>query len=251
MTQPALPCVALAGLGLLAGLVAQLPAARAVDWMVPVPVEAAGVHGTAWRGGAQYLQVGGQPPASAVEWDIAILRLLTGELLAETTFDIAGGRFSGRLGSTPGGDLRIRDGHFSGDAAGIGQALNLPVPVTLEGSVLARIPGGRLAAGRPRDVEARLLWDAAAIRSPVDLALGRVSLDVTPNGDAHRFTLVAREGALIVDGQGSLDAEGMYTVALRIRPTAEAPADIVDILSMFAERSGADFVVRHGGRLHD
>lgn len=239
-------------IGAAIGGVAQFPAARALALAGPVGMDAAGVQGTVWRGSAERVGVPAVPdlpPAAAVRWDIATWQLLLGRLAGDVRFDLAGGTGNAAFTVSRGG-LAVRDARFEGPAAGI--ARNLPVPLLLvEGDMTAVIETAALRAGRPEEIDARLRWANAALRQPLDLDLGAVSVAVTPaDAGAHRLVVDVRDGALSATGGGDIDADGRYDLELRVEPASDAPAEVVDMLAGVAEQEADGvYIIRQRGQL--
>ncbi len=236
-------------LGLVLGGIAQFPAARAVAWVDPAGVDVAGVQGSVWRGRAERVEVPDAPPATGVSWHISPWQLLLGRLAGRAEFDIGGGSGHARFRVARGGDLQIADAEVRATAAGI--ARHLPVPLLLvDGDITAVMEQGALRAGRPVGVDARLRWDRAAVRQPVDVLLGAVTLAVAPEADGgHRLTLDGRNGVVDIDGEGAVSADGRYNVEIRIEPTADAGPRVTDMLANMATRQGDVYIIREAGQL--
>jgi len=237
----------LAGLvGLVAGLVAHFPAAHALAFVPTGDARLAGVHGSVWDGGVERVDVDAWPPV-AVRWDIAFRHLFLGRLAGTAEFDVAGG--AGRAEFALAGDgLRVSGARFAAAAAGI--ARHLPVPLLLvEGDVAARVEHAALRDDGNHSVEARVRWDRAAVRAPLDIELGAATLAVAPAGDGHELTIDARDGDVRVRGGGRLEADGRWHIELRAVPAADAPSAFVDILGDVGRRDGDAYVIRESGRL--
>lgn len=235
--------------GLVLGGIAQFPAARAVAWVDPAGVHAAGVQGSLWRGRAERVQVPDAPPATGVSWDVSPWQLLLGRLAGRVEFDVGGGSGHARFRLSRGGGLELADAELRTTAAGI--ARHLPVPLLLvEGDITAVMEQGALRAGRPVGIDARLRWDRAAVRQPLDVLLGAVTLAIAPQTDGgHRLTLDGRDGVLAIDGRGDVTADGRYNLEIRIEPTAEAGPRVTDVLAGMATREGDVYVIRESGQL--
>lgn len=64
---------------LILGLIILMPARVAVHWLAPADIAISGIHGTAWRGGANEVSVYGVY-LRHTKWRLSPLRLLTGKL---------------------------------------------------------------------------------------------------------------------------------------------------------------------------
>lgn len=249
MTRPIRWLVVAGFTGLVLGAIAQFPAARAVAWVDPAGVQVAGVQGTVWNGRAQRMEVPDAPPATGVSWQISPWRLLTGSLAGRVEFDVAGGSGHARFRLRSSGDVEIADAEIRATAAGI--VRHLPVPLLLvDGEITALVEQGALRNGRPVGVDARLRWDQAAVRQPLDVLLGAVTVAVAPDEDGgHRLTVDGRNGVLDIDGGGDVAADGRYDIEIRIEPTDEASPEVTDMLAGMTTREGDVYIIRESGQL--
>lgn len=243
----------LAGVGLVAfllGLVARLPADRAVAWFAPENVELQGVRGTAWSGRAAHLDYGGPVPVTALDWDLAAWRLVTGTTVADVELEWAGLTGRGTLARGLGGDLRVRDALVRGPVAGVARAFG-GLGLQLEGDLLGRIEDAALVDGRIERLAGRAEWSDAAITAPLALELGRVrvAVEAAEGRPGQRVTISSAGGALAIDGTVDLRPDGRYRADLRLRPAADAPGGLRDTLGMIARRDGDAFRLRRSGRL--
>lgn len=235
-------------LGGAAGAIAQFPAARAVALVDPPGIDVAGVHGSVWNGRAERIRAPEAPPV-AMRWDVSAWRLLLGRLAGHVEFDVAGGHGETRFALSREGNVRFADARFRGPAAGI--ARHLPVPLLIvEGDVTARFDDVSVRDGRPRRVVARMRWDSASVRQPLDVPLGAVTLSFVPVDEGvHEFVVDVRDGALTIDGGGRIDAAGNYDAELRVEVVGDAPSELIDLLDDLAVRDDGAYVIRDSGRL--
>lgn len=237
-------------IGVLAGLLAHFPASHAVALMAPPGVTAGGVGGSVWRGSAREVEYGGPAPLLAVNWSLSAPRLLTGRLALDADFEVAGGQAEVAATVAHDGEIRVRNASFRGPASAVAPLLPLLPNTSVDGDIIARISHGRWRDGRPRDIQARILWDHARLRAPASVLLGSVVAEIRPQVDGgHRMTLENRNGSLTLDGEVNAKDDGSYELVLRLRPGAETPADVVDLLRGNAERDNDHFVIRDSGRL--
>ena len=236
-------------LGALAGLLATLPAARALAWAAPARIEAAGVTGSVWSGAAQRVAFGGPAPVENLRWDLAAWRLLTGRLAGQADFRLAGADIDGRFSARTGGRVAVRDATIKGAAGPLAQLAPVPV-LAVDGSIFGRVDEAVLEQGRARTLRGRFQWQEARLIAPVQIDLGTVRGQVEPDDEGgHTATLQASGGEVLVDGGARLEADGRYRLDLTLRPAADAPARITDTLGMLARREGEHYVIRRSGRL--
>lgn len=242
--------VGVALLAWLSGLAAQLPAARAINWLAPEGVTAAGVSGTLWQGRAARIDTGGPAAVTGAVWDLSAWQLLRGRLAADTRFRFAGLEGSGYLASGPGGRIDVDGLTLRGSATGLGDLLPR-LAVEPAGQVLMRVEAATLADGRIERLAGRMQWSEAALSAPFDLDLGTVRARIEPagNGDGYAIELDGEGGALDIGGVANLQPDGAYRVDLRLTPTASAPDGLRETLGLAAQREGDGFRVRRSGRL--
>lgn len=236
-------------LGLLGGAIASFPAARAVAWGAPAHVDAAGVSGTVWAGRADRVAFGGPAPVENLSWQLASWQLLSGRLAGEADFRLAGLAVDGRFAAMSGGRVAVRDATLEGAAAPLAELAPVPV-LAVDGEVLARIEEAVLEQRRPRKLQGRFQWREARIIAPVQMELGEVRGNVTPDDSGgHVLQLDSSGGQVVLDGSVELAGDGRYRVDVSLTPAADAPARIADTLGMFARREGEAYVIRQSGRL--
>jgi hypothetical protein len=249
MIARAIGLAALIVLGALAGTVANLPAARAVDWLAPSNVDATGVAGTVWAGRAQRVAFGGPKPITDAEWDLSAWRLLTGRLAGEVGLHLGDAQGRGRFAIGPGGEITLHQARLEGAAAPLVALAELPA-VAVDGDILAHIDEARFVGRRPEQVRARLQWSEARLIAPMQLELGNVRGRVEPRDNGgHVLKLSNQAGQVNLDGTITVDAEDNYRVDVRIRPTSDAPPRIAETLNQFLPRRNGAFVVQRSGRL--
>jgi len=244
--------VALAGallVGLLAGVVAHLPAARVLAWIDPAGIDAAGVSGSVWSGRAQRVDFGGPAPASDVRWDMAAWRLLTAQASGTAELELAGARIDGVFAVSPGGRLRVTDTRIEGPANALVTLAEVPA-LAVDGQLIARIESAAWTGQKLAGATGQFQWNDARLIAPLQLALGQVSGRLSPQGEGrHRLTLDNRGGQVSLEGTIDLSADGRYTVDLTMQPAPDAPAEVADTLNQFLPRRGDRFVIEDQGQL--
>ncbi len=235
--------------GAFAGIVANVPAARAVAWLAPPSIDAAGVSGTVWSGRAQRVAFGGPKPITDAEWDLSAWRLLTGRLAGKASLRLGEAQAQGRFAMGAGGEITLHQARLEGAAAPLLALAKLPA-VAVDGDILARVEEARFVGRRPEAVRARLQWDKARLIAPMQLELGNVRGRVEPRDDGgHILELSNKGGQVNIDGTITVDTEANYRVDVRIRPASDAPPRIAETLNQFLPQRNGTFVVQRSGRL--
>jgi len=196
-------------------------------------VQLAGVRGSLWSGEADRVNVQGVQ-LQTLHWRWRPLALFTGRL--EFALD---GRFQGeavhsRAGITLAGRPYLRS------TGGRLAVQDLVVwfsraPVELAGTLeldLERVDFPQ--PGLPV-IEGRLVWPQARIVAPLELDLGQVVLTLAPNDGRTRGPLVAQGGRLLVEGELSFDASGMYELEAGLRANGRLPDAVSTLLESLAE----------------
>lgn len=174
----------------------------------------ANARGTAWNGAADAV-VGGGRWTLPVTWTLAPLALLNGEA-------------SIALRSPDGGsaDVVVRDGTIVARNVALAfpaQALRLPAGTAAGGELRVTADALTLAPDR-HEGRLRIEWARARLALPGAgaVALGTASATLAGEGAKWRGPLEARGGALVVDGEASVDRAGA-DVTLAIVPQPDAP----------------------------
>lgn len=235
----------------LPALVVNLPAARVLAWTDPAAIVVHDARGPVRAGRAERVELPDSPalsPLTAVTWDLALWRLLTGVLQADVQGRLADIEGDGKLAVTPARTLLIDDLTLRGPVAGLAQQAGWPV--LLGGDLRAHIVHARLERGRPpRAVQGRAVWSDARLRAPLRLSLGEVVLEVGPTESGQRATLDAEGGELAVDGEWELDTDGRYRVDFVFTPAEDAPKELHELLALIGAREeGGRYRIRMDGR---
>jgi hypothetical protein len=174
----------------------------------------ANARGTAWSGAADAAIAGGQWTIP-VTWTLAPLALLNGE--ARIALRSPGGASA---------DLVLRDGAIVAHDVALAfpaEALRLPAGTAAGGEL--RVAADTLVLAPDRhEGRVRIEWARARLALPGAgaLALGTASATLVGEGARWRGPLEARGGALVVDGEASVDRAGA-DVTLAIVPQPDAP----------------------------
>lgn len=241
--------------GLLVGLpalVLNLPAARVFAWMDPAAIIVHDASGPLRAGRAERVELPDSPalsPLTAVTWDLALWRLLSGALHADVTARLADLEAEGRFAVTPGRTLVVDDLDLAGPVSGY--ARQAAWPVAVGGSLEAHIVHARFEPGQPaRDIRARAVWRDARVLAPLRFSLGEVVLEAEPVAGGQRATIDAEGGQLAMAGTWERDADGRYRLDVRLVLASGAPRELHDLLTLLGARREGEgrYRIRMEGR---
>ncbi|MEM7292596.1 MAG: type II secretion system protein N, partial [Pseudomonadota bacterium] len=90
------------------------------------------------------------------------------------------------------------------------------------------------------------------LKSPAEAALGTVNVTISPHSGGHTAQIDNEGGQLSVSGKIDVDKTGAFRADVRLKPSANAPADLDGTLGLLG-RKGSDgsYRLRHNGRLSD
>ncbi len=232
--------VAVGAAAYLAFLLVNIPAAWVIDRLAgrAPQVQLSGVGGTLWSGRASQLRVDAVTLGD-VRWRWHPFALLAGRLEYG---------LSGRWGESPvmlSAGKGLFGGAYLSDVSVAAPARNwigaLHLPAEASGELTLALDRVRFTQGGAIPaLRGTARWAPAVLAAPVALELGRVDLELTPDGDLTRGKVTAQGGVLRVDGNLELDPSGEYRLDAAMTPTGQISDDI---------RAGLDAVAEfHDGR---
>jgi general secretion pathway protein N len=211
----------------LAILVVLLVAAAVVAWTMPaqfawrlvaarLPVlQLQGVEGSVWHGSAAAASVAGQP-LGRLQWTLAALPLLRGDLHAATELAGASLHAHGTVVRHRDGAIDIRDAHVEAPAAPLQQALSLGGVQPL-GTISADIADARIRNAWFEALDATVHWRDAGVVGSAQARFGAInavfSLDAQRR--VHGEIRDDGKGPLAVDGRFDAEPDG-YTLTARL-----------------------------------
>lgn len=235
-------------------VVSTLPAQQALGLAAPrlksqgVSLSASGVDGSAWSGRAAILSVNGVGLQS-VHWELSPLALLSGRLGGDWSFQWQGARAEGHASAAADGEARLEAVRARFLAAELGALL--PLPVSLGGEFALELERLELNGGRPVAAKGELLWRGAALRAPLEAALGDVHLVLSPREKGGIEGQISDGGGpLKIEGEVSLEPNGSYRLNALLGTRPGADASLKDNLPMVGQRmSDGRYRVVFNGRL--
>lgn len=206
--------------------------------------------GTVWRGAARSISLGSNR-LQDVRWSLDFRSLLRGQIGADINFTLLGGIGQTKVARTFDGDVFVSDGKLQITALGLDSLLSAS-PLQLGGEMQLLVETAHLTRQLPQSVRASLSWRNATIKSPLLADLGTVKLTLIPAPEGHTAQLENAGGVVRVSGKFEIDKRGGYRADIRLKPLANAPAELLSMLELLG-RKGSDgaFRLRHSGRLGD
>jgi general secretion pathway protein N len=242
------------GIGLFfALLIWQLPA-RLIFVLLPASV-AQGFHaeGTVWNGRVRIINVAGQQLRNT-EWNLAISRLLLGQLAIDFKTRWGGGFAEGFASISATGKLRLSDTVAGMDTAMLSPILNIP---QLGGQASLNIAELVLVDNWPQtltgSLEIRNLASPLMGNGGADL-IGNVAVTFAAGTDQEAGTLTGKlsdtGGPLQLDGTLLLTAPANYAVSARLQARPEAAKSLRDNLEFLGSpEADGNYVFELAGSL--
>lgn len=209
------------------------PAATLWAWFAPAEaaVELRGLSGTLAQGQVGAVLVQGQPLLREIGWTLRPLELLRGRLGAQLSGGGEGSRVDGEVSVSLLGTLRLRAFRAQLPVkpwlAAAGQPY-LPV----EGQLALNLEALDLSGGLPQRTQGTLAVQglrSTLARPPLVLGDFLAQLDTDDQGPLARLSTL--QGPLELEGEARLQlAERRYQAELLLKPRAEAPPPLVNLL---------------------
>ena len=200
---------------------------------MPDSVQGYGVEGSIWKGSARIINAGGQQLRNT-EWDIALSRLLLGQI---------GGDFKTRWGSgfaegfgtlSMTGTIRLSDTQANFDVATVSSMFGIPqvggqVNLAINNlEVVSNWPHKLTGTGEIRNLSSPLMGSGAA-----DL-IGNVAIEFDSDTETDTDTITGQikdsGGPLELKGTLLLTPPGNYDLDTRIKARQSAPKELKDNL---------------------
>lgn len=241
-------------LALLAGTLLRAPAAWLTAQALPAnaPVKLLGVNGELRAGRIQQIELNQLRPPKQLgpaRWQLNPFSLLW--LNPSLSLELDAPLLArGKLRLSPLGSAHFQDWRATGEVADLAALAGYSfLPVS--GKLGLNIEQVSTSSPLPESVAgtAQLLnlqWKLGR----QELDLGDVQADLTTVDGEHIATLSAPRGPLDLEGTARLDAEARYDVNIRIKPKADAPPQLVNLLrGLGRPDSQAWYTLRYRGQL--
>jgi len=231
-------------------LLVRIPADLVIANIDTAPLKIDNPGGTVWSGEVQSVSLGPNRLEN-VEWTVDFLPLLEGRVGARVEFNVLCGSGQASVARAFNGEIFVSDGELSIDAAGLESVLPASL-VQLGGQMQLVIEQAHFTPLQPQFIRGDLTWRKAVLKSPVQADLGVVTLTVIPNSDGHSAQLENEGGVLRMSGKLDVDRRGGYRADIRLKPQANAPAELESALKLLGRKgSDGNYRLRKNGRLRD
>jgi len=120
------------------------------------------------------------------------------------------------------GSIDITDFEFNAQAKALEPLLPVPI-ASFSGELVGDIERVSLVDNLLDEAQGTLVWNNAALQTPIPTSLGTVEVDIKPQGErAHVVTLKAAGGDVAMDGTVTLSLNGDFNANVLFTPSASA-----------------------------
>lgn len=204
-----------------------------------------GISGSAWNGHASNVSVYAEP-LGALDWQLAALPLLRGEVEAQVNLHGSAVTGSGTLAREPDGTLNIGDTTLRLPASLAAPALDIPL-LQLLGTLDVKIAQLRLQGAWPTAARGSVDWHDAAVAGAAQAQLGNLRGDFVSASDASiNGTLRDQGGPLQLNGTFTVNA-GSYDARATLAARDGNP-QVLDALRYIGQpqADGTTLLLIHG-----
>ncbi len=228
----------------LAGVLIQAPAALIYAWVAPeaqIPIGLIGITGTLTHGKAAQARYANQVLIAEVDWKLRPLNLLMAQLRYRLHSDkaplILDGEISQGFGGTGFHQVKAT-GELHALAAAAGQAF-VPVNGTLDLDLISL----QLRDNWPMSADGIVQLNGIAwILGKEPVPLGDYQAQVRTEGDQIIAQINTRSGSVEIGGEARLKTtDRSYNYSLRLKPKADAPAMIANLVKQLGVADSAGF----------
>ncbi|MDH3388250.1 MAG: type II secretion system protein N [Gammaproteobacteria bacterium] len=232
---------------LVVALLFNLPIQQVLPYVkVPDTVRLVGIDGTIVRGKAQEISVN-QFPVRDIDYRYLPSCIPLLKVCYRVTYEQ--------------GTIQVAYDLLNGDTEVSGARIEYPVveivkylpnlPVQPAGRVELLIDDLAVIDGKPTALNGKLIWrDLGLDDSGIKLNIGDYQVDFTGNPQKYDFKLIDLDASLDVDGEGEVDATGLYTVDIRIESETGIDQQVKSVLNLVAKSTGYNkYRIEQAGRL--
>jgi general secretion pathway protein N len=222
------------------------PATLVISALPGASIGASGVSGSLWNGSAQRISINGFS-VNATRWTIKPLALLAGALELRLLTSWPGGEFEGDLSARITGLLQIKDASVFASLNELSETVGMPA----SGQLSLNIESLAIKNNWPTQVVGSLNLSGLTTVQPgsnIPIILGNYAVVFTNkivNDDKPIIgTITDNGGPLELSGQVTLTAPNQYLLETKIKPQANAAANLKQALKFIAptdNRGAHDF----------
>ncbi len=197
------------------------------------------VSGTIWSGSANQVYV---KPVQfmEVDWRFRPFALLLGRLEISVSGQMQGQAVVAKVGRSVLGEPYLSDVQGRVAASDL-LAWRQIRQVAVDGYLDFNLQKVRLSETGVPALAGTVNWSPARVTRPLQLELGKAQLDTGIEDDATRGNLQVSGGALLLQGDVELKADGAYRLDAKIRQNGQVPQAVSKFLSTFAEYRDGEY----------
>ncbi len=224
--------------GLLLFLLANIPAPLLHHWLRDgwgPQTQAFGVSGNLWRGQAVVLSIGGIA-LHDIRWRWRPQGMLLGRISHTVSAQGSGGPVEAIVSNSMiGSTLRLYDVTGTLPIEQVGNSMQLPV-MPFSGRIQLSLDMLKLRNGRLWNAEGIVDFDQVLFNftSPA-VVLGNYRAEISTDKDVVHFALTSQGGQLEAEGTADVTREGQYSLDMRLRPRATAPAAVASLMQSLGQ----------------
>jgi len=206
-----------------------------------------GVKGSIWRGTAMNASVD-RVNIGKLSWDLSGWGLLLGHINLTLDFHSPVSKGHGRVSIGLGGSVSAEDIQAQFPAE-ILTPLFYGFPISFDGELHGNIISLDLEPGRTLNCKGRILWRAAALRSPQHVELGDFVVALEPNNLGSKLEIKdGNTGPVQADLNIHLKGSGEYKLNGWLKSRDESQQHIAEALRLIgrADNSGKYWLTRNG-----
>ncbi len=222
-------------------MVVNAPAAKLLPMLQPrlEGVSLAGVEGRLWSGKAALINAAPLRLQDA-HWRFRPFALILGDLEFAVEGRLQGQTVRARVGSSFFGRKYLSDVEGRISASDLMYWLGL-TKVKLDGQLDFDIAEVEWPESGFPAVSGTIAWSPARVAAPVELMLGKAQLETHIEDAVTRGTLEATGGALLVQADVEMQADGAYRLDANIQQKGEVHQAVGKFLSTFAEYKNGNY----------
>lgn len=209
-----------------------------------------GIAGTIWNGSAKRITYANKYTLDDAHWSVCTWRLIIGEACVELDAKYMLNDIHSEIGINVAGTLKARDIKANLDAETLGKQLNLPLG-ELSGDVFFDIEQLEWEGDSIPSTTGVINWNNAAVTFAEKIQLGTISIKITESDEFPLNATISNKGGhLAINGLTNINADGAYTLELRLLPDNSASTNLRKNIGLFAKKqSDGNYIIEDSGNL--